>query len=58
MEGNKAAGTAGGILLSLVAALDVSEIYKTCLLAMIGAIVSYSVSSALKILFSKKKKDD
>lgn len=42
------AGTAGGILLSVLLQLSSDELLKTTVLAAIGAVVSFSVSKLLK----------
>lgn len=49
-------GTAGGTLLSVMANIGSSDIVKTIVLAMVGAIVSFTVSLLLKCLFKKYKK--
>lgn len=53
-------GTIGGTLLTIVGVLDLQDIFKTIILAAIGALVSFIVSTGLKIIFkrSKKQKDD
>lgn len=41
-------GTVGGTLLSIFANVDVGDIAKTVVLAIVGAVVSFSVSLLLK----------
>lgn len=47
-------GTASGTLLSIVPSIASEDIVKTIILAMVGALVSFAVSLALK-WFSKSK---
>jgi hypothetical protein len=47
------AGTAGGTLLILFANIHSEDIMKTALLALIGAVVSFSVSLGLKWITRK-----
>ena len=42
------AGTLGGTLLSIFASVDVGDVAKTGVLAVVGAVVSFSVSLLLK----------
>jgi hypothetical protein len=49
-------GTAGGTFLSVVPNLQSDDVFKTVLLASIGAVVSFIVSMALKTLLKKRKK--
>ncbi|MFV7235311.1 hypothetical protein ACNO7W_07505 [Flavobacterium sp. ZB4R12] len=49
-------GTAGGTFLSVVPNLHSEDVLKTVLLAMIGAIVSFAISMALKFFIKKHKK--
>jgi hypothetical protein len=49
-------GTAGGTFLSVVPNLHSEDILKTVLLASIGAIVSFTISMALKFFIKKHKK--
>ena len=51
-------GTIGGTLLTIVGVLDLQDIFKTIVLAAIGALVSFLVSTILKKAFSKKKIQD
>lgn len=41
-------GTAGGTLLTFIININVHDIYKTVLLASVGAVVSFFISLALK----------
>jgi hypothetical protein len=49
-------GTAGGTFLSVLPNLHSEDVFKTVLLASIGAVASFIVSMALKILLRKYKK--
>jgi hypothetical protein len=49
-------GTAGGTFLSVLPNLHSEDVLKTILLAALGAVVSFSISLALKILIRKHKK--
>jgi hypothetical protein len=49
-------GTAGGTFLSVVPNLHSEDVFKTVLLATIGAIVSFTISMALKFFIKKHKK--
>ncbi|MEI2749795.1 MAG: hypothetical protein V9E88_13685 [Ferruginibacter sp.] len=49
-------GTASGTLLTILFNIHVHDILKTIVLAAIGAVVSFSVSLALKYLAKKLKK--
>ncbi|MBC7847721.1 MAG: hypothetical protein H7Y10_14675 [Flavobacterium sp.] len=49
-------GTAGGTFLSVLPNLHSEDVFKTVVLASIGAIASFIVSLALKILLKKHKK--
>jgi hypothetical protein len=50
-------GVAGGTLLSGInAMIGVSDVMKTVILAVIGAVVSFGVSFLLKWLFNRKRK--
>ena len=48
-------GTAGGTLTILFANIRTDDIFKTMVLAAIGAAVSVSVSFVLKKMFGRKK---
>ena len=49
-------GTIGGTLLSLAASIQSADIWKTIVLATIGALVSFMVSLLLKRFTRKRKK--
>jgi hypothetical protein len=49
-------GTVGGTFLSVLPNLHSEDVFKTVVLASIGAIASFIVSMALKILLKKYKK--
>lgn len=49
------AGTFGGFVLSVIPNLTSADVFKTIVLAIIGAVVSFSVTLLLKQLTSKKK---
>jgi len=51
-----AIGTAGGTFLSVLPNLHSEDVLKTVILASVGAIVSFSISLALKFLIKKHKK--
>lgn len=51
-----AVGTAGGTLLSIAPIITSADLVKTIVLAIIGAVVSYSISLLLKRLHKKRKK--
>ena len=53
MEGNEGtkAGTVGGTLLTVITNINKDDIFKTIVLAVIGAVVSFCVSYLLKKLF-------
>jgi len=53
---NQSAGTFGGTILAFVGVVDPSDMLKTAVLAAIGAVVSFIVSTILKRLFKSKKK--
>jgi len=48
--GGTKAGTAGGTLLSVLVNINSGDILHTCVLAAVGAIVSFTVSILLKVL--------
>ncbi len=50
------AGTAGGTLLTILANISSEDIFKTIILAAIGAVVSFSVTIFLKALIKRMKK--
>ena len=49
-------GTIGGTLLGLAASIQSADIWKTIVLATIGALVSFMVSLLLKRFTRKRKK--
>ena len=49
-------GTAAGTLLSIVPNLHSEDILKTVVLAMIGAVVSFTATLILKVLAKVRKK--
>jgi len=48
-------GTIGGTLLSIYGGITSGDIFKTILLATVGAVVSFGVSAALKWLSNRIK---
>ena len=53
---NTKAGTLGGTLLTIVANIQSPDLFKTAILAMVGAVVSFSVTLFLKFLIKRFKK--
>lgn len=49
-------GTAGGTFLSVVPNIQSADVFKTVVLATIGAIVSFTISLVLKSIIKKHKK--
>lgn len=49
------AGTFGGFALSVIPNITSADVFKTTVLAFIGAVVSFGVTLLLKQLTSKKK---
>ena len=49
------AGTFGGFALSVIPNITSADVFKTIVLAIIGAVVSFGVTLLLKQLTSKKK---
>ena len=49
------AGTFGGFALSVIPNITSADVFKTIVLAFIGAVVSFGVTVLLKRLTSKKK---
>ena len=49
-------GTAGGTFLSIIPNLNSEDVVKTIILAIIGAVVSFTISIILKFLIRKHKK--
>jgi hypothetical protein len=58
MQGNNSTfmGTAGGTFLSIVPNMHSADIFKTVVLAAVGAIVSFTISLVLKSIIKKHKK--
>lgn len=54
--GGMKAGTAGGTLLSVLVNINSGDILHTCVLAAVGAVVSFTVSILLKVLFQRFKR--
>lgn len=50
------AGTAGGTLLTIFANISSSDVFKTAILAAVGAIVSFTVTIFLKAIIKRFKK--
>lgn len=50
------AGTVGGTLTTIIANLDAGDVVRTCILATVGALVSFTVSVILKWLVKSLKK--
>jgi hypothetical protein len=55
MQVHDKAGIAGGTLLTVLVNLQSSDIVKTCILAAVGALVSFCMSLAMKWLVRKLK---
>jgi mannitol-specific phosphotransferase system IIBC component len=49
-------GTAGGTFLSIVSNIPSTDVFKTVVLATVGAIVSFTISLLLKCFIKKYKK--
>ena len=49
-------GTIGGTLLSIAANISSGDLFRTAILAAVGAIVSFTVSVLLKMLLHRIKK--
>lgn len=47
--------TAGGVLLSVLPNLHSEDVLKTVVLAVVGAVVSFTVSLLLEIIIKKRK---
>ena len=56
VNANTLAGTIGGTLLVLCLKISLEEIAHTALLALIGAVVSFSVSVVMKVIINRFKK--
>ncbi|WP_298286873.1 hypothetical protein [uncultured Lutibacter sp.] len=50
-------GVVGGTLLSTALNISLHDVFFTIVMAVIGAVVSFGVSSFLKWLFSSKRKN-
>ena len=55
-DGMTKRGTAGGTLLTILANITSEDIIKTAILAAVGAVVSFGVTLALKLLIKRNKK--
>lgn len=55
-DGMTKRGTAGGTLLTILANITSEDIIKTAILAAVGAVVSFGVTLALKLLLKRYKK--
>ena len=55
-DGTTKRGTAGGTLLTILANITSEDIIKTAILAAVGAVVSFGVTLALKLLIKRNKK--
>ncbi|MBS1682204.1 MAG: hypothetical protein JST48_10875 [Bacteroidetes bacterium] len=55
-HGGTVAGTAGGTLLTIFANIHSEDIIKTTLLAVIGAVVSFTISLSLKWISKKLRR--
>ena len=53
---NQSVGTCGGTILAVVGMMDFNDIFKTAILAAIGAFVSFIVSAIMNRIFKSKKK--
>lgn len=49
-------GTAGGTLLSIFANINSADVFKTAILAAVGAIVSFTITIFLKAIIKRLKK--
>lgn len=56
MQVHGKAGTVGGTLLTVLVNLQTADIVKTCILAAVGALVSFCMSLAMKWMVKKIKK--
>ncbi len=50
------AGTIGGTLTSFIASVDMGDLVRTSILAVVGAVVSFTVSVLLKWLVRSRRK--
>lgn len=55
-HGGTVAGTAGGTLLTIFANIHSEDVVKTAVLAIIGAVVSFSISLGMKWIAKKLKR--
>ena len=55
-DGTTKRGTAGGTLLTILANITSEDIIKTAILAAVGAVVSFGVTLAMKLLIKRNKK--
>ena len=55
-DGMTKRGTAGGTLLTILANITSEDIIKTAILAAVGAVVSFGVTLAMKLLIKRNKK--
>ena len=53
---NQCAGTCDGTIMAIVGVMDFNDMLKTAILAAIGAIDSFIVSTSMKRIFKSKKK--
>ena len=56
INGNTKYGTAGGILTIFIANIQSADLFKTAVLAAVGAFVSFTVSFSLKYCLRQLKK--
>jgi hypothetical protein len=49
-------GTAGGTLLTIFANITSEDVIKTCVLAAVGAVVSFAVTMILKLFIKRNRK--
>lgn len=54
--GSAKAGTAGGIITTLLVSINTTDIIKTAVMACIGATVSFFISMALKYIVTRLRK--
>jgi len=55
-DGGTATGTIGGTLLSIAANISSGDLFRTVILAAVGAFVSFTVSVLLKLLLRRIRK--
>jgi len=55
-HGGTVAGTAGGTLLTIFANIHSEDVVKTIVLALVGAVVSFSISLGMKWIAKKLRK--